>query len=105
MVFKINAKLKQAWRIVFLLSSLMGCKVFASEFNTDVLDADDIQNIDMSQFSVAGYTLPGNYVFTLFVNGQRLGAPVISPFMKISQSQVNQLKSHKPSVFHQMSLN
>ncbi|MBQ0530762.1 fimbria/pilus outer membrane usher protein [Providencia rettgeri] len=75
MVFKTNEKLKLAWLIAFLLPSFIGWKAFATEFNTDVLDADDMQNIDMSQFSVAGYTLPGDYVFTLFVNGQRLGAP------------------------------
>lgn len=47
----------------------------ASEFNTDVLDAQDIQHIDISQFSVAGYVPPGDYVLTVFVNGLRLGAP------------------------------
>lgn len=46
-----------------------------AEFNTDVLDAEDIQNVDMSQFSVAGYVPPGDYVLTVFVNEQRLGAP------------------------------
>lgn len=48
---------------------------YATEFNIDVLDAEDIQNIDMSQFSIAGYVPPGDYVLTVFVNGQRLGAP------------------------------
>ncbi|WP_272665803.1 fimbria/pilus outer membrane usher protein [Providencia sp. PROV110] len=48
---------------------------YASEFNTDVLDAEDLQNVDMSQFAVAGYVPPDNYVLTIFVNGQRLGAP------------------------------
>lgn len=59
MVFKTNEKLKLAWLIAFLLPSFIGWKAFATEFNTDVLDAEDMQNIDMSQFSVAGYTLPG----------------------------------------------
>lgn len=49
--------------------------LYATEFNIDVLDAEDIQNIDMSQFSIAGYVPPGDYVLTVFVNGQRLGAP------------------------------
>ncbi|MBP6082688.1 MAG: fimbria/pilus outer membrane usher protein [Providencia sp.] len=63
-------------RLAFVLAfSFSICTSYATEFNTDVLDADDIQNVDMSQFSVAGYVPPGHYVLTVFVNGQRLGAP------------------------------
>lgn len=59
---------------------VLGCcciitTVNAAEFNTDVLDAEDLQNVDMSQFAVAGYVPPGHYVLTLFANGQRLGLP------------------------------
>lgn len=71
MMFK-HSKVRQA---VLLTLGLTTWAASASEFNTDVLDAKDIQNIDMSQFSVAGYVPPGNYVLTVFVNGQRLGAP------------------------------
>lgn len=71
MMFK-HSKVRQA---VLLTLGLKTWAASASEFNTDVLDAKDIQNIDMSQFSVAGYVPPGDYVLTVFVNGQRLGAP------------------------------
>ncbi|WP_337241730.1 fimbria/pilus outer membrane usher protein [Proteus faecis] len=59
---------------------LLGCCCIigttnAAEFNTDVLDAEDLKNIDISQFSVAGYVPPGQYVLTIFANGQRLGPP------------------------------
>lgn len=60
---------------VLLALSLVTGSVYASEFNTDILDADDLQNVDLSQFSVAGYVPPGDYVLTLFSNGMRLGAP------------------------------
>ncbi|HBO23154.1 MAG TPA: fimbrial assembly protein [Providencia sp.] len=60
---------------ILLALSFSAWTAYASEFNTDVLDTEDIQNIDMSQFSVAGYVPPGNYSLTVFVNGQRLGAP------------------------------
>ncbi|EOD6329345.1 fimbria/pilus outer membrane usher protein [Providencia stuartii] len=71
MMFKLS-KVRQA---VLLAVSVSACTVSATEFNTDVLDAEDMQNVDMSQFSVAGYVPPGDYVLTVFVNGQRLGAP------------------------------
>lgn len=60
---------------ILLAFSLFSGAVYASEFNTDILDADDLQNVDLSQFSVAGYVPPGDYILTLFTNGQRLGAP------------------------------
>ncbi|WP_432807449.1 outer membrane usher protein [Providencia vermicola] len=45
--------------------------VFAAdeiEFNTDVLDVHDRQNIDLSVFSRGGYILPGTYEMTLHIN-------------------------------------
>ncbi len=60
---------------VLLALSLTSGASYASEFNIDVLDAEDIQNVDMSQFATAGYVMPGNYALTIISNGQRLGAP------------------------------
>ncbi|OBU09627.1 fimbria/pilus outer membrane usher protein [Morganella psychrotolerans] len=60
---------------ISLAFSLFSGAVYASEFNTDILDAEDLQNVDLSQFSVAGYVPPGDYILTLFTNGQRMGAP------------------------------
>ena len=71
MVFELN----QLRQVVLLTMSISVFSAYATEFNIDVLDAEDIQNIDMSQFSIAGYVPPGDYVFSVFVNGQRLGAP------------------------------
>ncbi|HEK0438650.1 TPA: fimbria/pilus outer membrane usher protein [Proteus mirabilis] len=71
MVFELN----QLRQVVLLTMSISVFSAYAIEFNIDVLDAEDIQNIDMSQFSIAGYVPPGDYVLTVFVNGQRLGAP------------------------------
>lgn len=68
-------KLSEVRKAVLLAVSVSACTAYASEFNTDVLDTEDMQNVDMSQFSVAGYVPPGHYVLTIFVNGQRLGAP------------------------------
>ncbi|MBG3067615.1 fimbria/pilus outer membrane usher protein [Proteus mirabilis] len=71
MIFELN----QLRQVVLLTMSISVFSAYATEFNIDVLDVEDIQNIDMSQFSIAGYVPPGDYVLTVFVNGQRLGAP------------------------------
>ncbi|PEM35004.1 PapC/FimD family outer membrane usher protein, partial [Bacillus wiedmannii] len=38
------------------------------QFNTDVLDVNDRQNIDLSQFSRGGYIMPGTYDMVVHVN-------------------------------------
>lgn len=38
------------------------------QFNTDVLDTQDKNNIDLSHFSRRGYVMPGDYTFTIMVN-------------------------------------
>lgn len=78
MVFK-HSKLR---RVILLAFGLTTWGASAAEFNTDVLDAEDLQNIDISRFSVAGYVPPGDYVLTVWVNGLRLGAHVIFPYMR-----------------------
>jgi len=57
---------------IFMLSffSLHGRAGYAVEFNTDVLDASDRKNIDLSRFSQAGYIMPGQYQMDIMVNGQ-----------------------------------
>ncbi|MFD3232320.1 FimD/PapC N-terminal domain-containing protein, partial [Rahnella aceris] len=35
------------------------------QFNTDVLDVKDRENIDLSQFSRRGYIMPGNYTMVV----------------------------------------
>ncbi|MGO2304164.1 MAG: fimbria/pilus outer membrane usher protein [Providencia sp.] len=75
MTFIFSFKYKKIRRVVVFALSIISWAVYGTEFNTEMLDAEDIQNIDMSQFSVAGYVPPGDYVLTIFVNGLRLGAP------------------------------
>lgn len=42
------------------------------EFNTDVLDIEDRENMDLTQFSHVGYIMPGDYLLTVKVNGQNI---------------------------------
>ncbi|HBE6106714.1 TPA: fimbria/pilus outer membrane usher protein [Escherichia coli] len=55
-----------------LLLSLAGAPVYAIDFNTDILDAEDRQNIDLSRFSRAGYIMPGQYQMEIMVNDQSI---------------------------------
>ncbi|WP_413507110.1 fimbria/pilus outer membrane usher protein [Serratia proteamaculans] len=48
------------------------------EFNTDVLDIQDRENLDLSQFSRAGYIMPGEYTLNVQVNGQSLSEQKIT---------------------------
>ncbi|MEZ2604121.1 fimbria/pilus outer membrane usher protein [Kluyvera intermedia] len=52
------------------------------EFNTDVLDVKDRKNISLSQFSHAGYLMPGEYTFTVSVNGQSLSGDRVIKYIK-----------------------
>ncbi len=45
---------------------------FAVEFNTDILDAEDRSNIDLSRFSRAGYIMPGTYSLTVKLNDRNI---------------------------------
>ncbi|TFZ52760.1 outer membrane usher protein [Serratia proteamaculans] len=56
------------------LSSYASCSYASDDiqFNTDVLDVKDRSNINLSQFSKAGYVMPGLYQFAVKVNGQQL---------------------------------
>nr|QLQ97658.1 fimbria/pilus outer membrane usher protein [Providencia alcalifaciens] len=42
------------------------------EFNTEALDLEDRDNIDLNQFSRAGYIMPGVYNFALKVNNEKI---------------------------------
>jgi outer membrane usher protein FimD/PapC len=60
---------------------LWQCHAWGSEdfqFNTDVLDANDRNNIDMSQFSHRGFIMPGQYTMTLRINKQELPEQLIT---------------------------
>ncbi|MCU6343473.1 fimbria/pilus outer membrane usher protein, partial [Escherichia coli] len=57
--------------LIFFLFSIPSY-AYAVDFNTDVLDAADKQNIDFSRFSQAGYILPGEYLMQIMVNNQNI---------------------------------
>lgn len=62
------------------LSLLIVTKAVAVEFNTDILDAEDKKNIDLSRFSEADYIMPGEYELQLRVNEQSVGQETLIPW-------------------------
>ncbi|MDE9460288.1 fimbria/pilus outer membrane usher protein [Xenorhabdus bovienii] len=52
----------------------------AMEFNADMLDLEDKQNIDLSRFSQTGYVMPGQYQLALRVNEQDISHETTIPF-------------------------
>lgn len=57
---------------IFLLVSGFAWAEDDIQFNTDVLDTQDKNNIDLSNFSRRGYVMPGDYTFTIMVNKDSL---------------------------------
>lgn len=58
-----------------ILLSLFSAAVQAediTEFNTEVLDLNERGDIDLSQFSQAGYVMPGTYSLALKINNSML---------------------------------
>ncbi|WP_432807508.1 fimbria/pilus outer membrane usher protein [Proteus hauseri] len=79
---------KNMAKIVLLLTMTPCFYAYSVEFNTDILDASDAANIDISQFNSSGYIMPGDYHLTVFSNGERIG-----PSQKISVFPVEKTAS------------
>lgn len=58
------------WSLILLLLALWLPQKNAQviEFNTDVLDVSDRSRVDLSEFSQAGYLMPGTYLMTIKIN-------------------------------------
>ena len=50
----------------------------AVEFNIDILDSEDRENIDLSRFSRAGYIMPGTYTLSMRLNEHGISDQEIS---------------------------
>ncbi|HEY3985078.1 fimbria/pilus outer membrane usher protein [Cedecea sp.] len=53
----------------------------AVEFNTDLLNANDKNNIDFSMFSNAGFIMPGTYSFDIYLNKNILSESTVIKFI------------------------
>ncbi|MDM3379290.1 fimbria/pilus outer membrane usher protein [Citrobacter sp. Cb003] len=57
---------------IFLAILAAASRTDAVEFNTDILDASDRENIDLSRFSQAGYIMPGQYSLSIRLNDRAI---------------------------------
>ncbi|HHN8583820.1 TPA: fimbria/pilus outer membrane usher protein, partial [Providencia rettgeri] len=73
------------------------------QFNTDVLDLEDKNNIDLNQFSRAGHIMPGTYAFTLKVNDEQL-PEVKVPFYVPNDDPEGSVPCLSPEVVAQLGL-
>ncbi|WP_163333713.1 outer membrane usher protein [Enterobacter bugandensis] len=64
--------------MVFFSSSSVANNVDEIQFNTDVLDVNDRENIDLSQFSRSGYIMPGVYNLAVHINRNEIPEQSIS---------------------------
>lgn len=91
--------------IIILLCSITS-PVFSAEviqFNTDVLDLEDKNNIDLERFSQAGYVMPGVYSFTLKVNNEQL-SEIGVPFYASADDPKESEACLSPEVVNQLGL-
>jgi outer membrane usher protein FimD/PapC len=91
---------------VGLTLGLVGQQVLAAdsiEFNTDVLDVKDRSAIDLSEFSRAGYIMPGQYSLVLRVNKQELPEQPIT-FMAPPDDAKGSIPCLTPAVVEQLGL-
>ncbi|MGP3590257.1 fimbria/pilus outer membrane usher protein [Vagococcus sp. WN89Y] len=69
---KINSPLKRYYIALTLIVVNCFNTVFAVDFNTDVLDTADKENLDLARFSQPGYIMPGQYQLQVLVNGENI---------------------------------
>ncbi|WP_435952411.1 outer membrane usher protein [Dryocola sp. BD626] len=93
--------------VIFVLISGMTEAAIAAdsaiEFNTDVLDVKDRSNIDLSQFSRAGYIMPGEYVLAVRVNKSALQERAIKFFAPDSDPDGSE-PCFTPEIIHELGL-
>lgn len=63
----------------------------AVEFNTNIIDAKDRENIDLSRFEVANYILPGEYLLDIMLNGHLLPDQRLIKYVAIESEKNSRL--------------
>ncbi|CAG9406775.1 Outer membrane usher protein PapC [Providencia alcalifaciens] len=91
--------------LTFMLSGLLTPISAAKtiEFNTDVLDLEDKNNINLEQFSRAGYIMPGTYSLMLKVNNDQF-SEVIVPFYDEEDVAQGSVPCISPEIVEQFGL-
>ena len=82
----VNHPIKKLCLMIALSMSTYGTSVYADDlqFNTDLLDIEDRQNIEKGIFSKPGYIMPGFYNFKIYLNNQYLIDKKIEYLLSVS---------------------
>lgn len=105
-LIKKYAKLFLQISVLFLTLMVENNFAYAEDiqFNTDVLDVKDRNNISLEQFSRAGYLMPGDYTFGLRVNGSVLNGEQTITYYQDSKDKNNSLVCVPPDVTQRLGL-
>lgn len=68
---KLPVLIKQSLRTA-IITAIMFTPAWAVEFNTGMIDAEDKENIDLSQFEKKGFIPPGQYITRVEINKKKL---------------------------------
>ncbi|CAM3636327.1 fimbria/pilus outer membrane usher protein [Yersinia entomophaga] len=88
-----NSKRKAMIFRMMPILSLAGIGLFlpecatAVEFNTNIIDAQDRNNIDLSRFEINDYTPPGDYLLDIMVNGRLLPDSSLITYLPIDEGR------------------
>ncbi|WP_299999184.1 outer membrane usher protein [uncultured Cedecea sp.] len=91
---------------MIVMSALASYSTYAAnvvEFNTDLLDINDKQNINLEQFSRAGYIMPGTYAFKIQVNTDALPEQRVT-FIPTADSEAGSVPCITPNITNQLGL-
>ncbi|PXW47826.1 outer membrane usher protein FimD/PapC [Klebsiella oxytoca] len=73
------------------VTALLSTPLYAIEFNTDMIDAEDRQNIDLSQFEKKGYIPVGTYLVRVKINKNTLPKAYNMEWVKADNESGSQL--------------
>ncbi|BBQ83522.1 TPA: fimbrial biogenesis outer membrane usher protein [Kluyvera ascorbata] len=91
---KLSLLIKQSLYSACLFASLSS-PLYAVEFNTEMIDAEDKQNIDLSQFEKKGYISPGSYLVSVQINKNTLPRSYSLTWIKADNESGSQLCLNK----------
>ena len=63
----------------------------AVEFNTDIIEAKDRANVNLSHFERAGYVPPGEYLLDVSINGRGLSGQQLIRFLSIEDGKSSRM--------------
>lgn len=93
--------------LLIIIAITQSHSVFANkniEFNTDILDLKDRENIDLSEFTQVGYIMPGIYPFYISLNNSTLPSTYEIAYVPSEKNEQETVPCLSPDVISQLAL-